>query len=221
MFLSNLRQTFLLLATIAPIIQACGSSPTNSNRDFRSIETHINAFPFSVEELPVYSGELVQTSGGETMVFFVARNGDKTRLDFDAASENRVSHIQSDSRFVISHKTKTYYELSAASGGLSSTLPVEPLIRGFLGAIEPSKFEKIGVENGRTKYRVDYMPGKRSENYIYFDEAVRMPVRQELFTLDGDQRTMVFSVEFRDLKLAADESLFAVPTGFRKTDAPK
>ena len=47
-----------------------------------------------------------------------------------------------------------------------------------------------------------------------------MPVKQEFFAVDGERRTIMFSVEFKDLKLEADDILFAVPTGFTKVDAP-
>ena len=98
--------------------------------------------------------------------------------------------------------------------------PADSLTRGFLGGIEPAKFEKLETLNGQTKYRVNYTPGGKSETLIYFDEILKMPVKQEFFAIDGEKRTIIFSVEFKDLKLDADESLFSVPVGFRKTDAP-
>ena len=220
MFLSNLRRTFLLFALIVPVLQACVDQQTNTNKDFPAIDGERSSFSFSVKEPLVYSGEIVQISGSVTTAYFVARNGDKSRIDFDRGGANQLSRVHNDGDFVVSYKTKTYYEMPSGSGEVAGLSPADTLTRGFLGGIEPAKFEKLESQNGQTKFRVNYMPEGKSETFIYFDEVVKMPVRQEFFAIDGEKRTIMFSVEFKDLKLEADDSLFAVPTGFRKTDAP-
>lgn len=220
MFLSNLRRTFLLFAFIVPVLQACGGKQTNTNKDFPAIDGQRSSFPFSTEEPLVYSGEIVQTSGGVTTVFFVARNGDKSRIDFDRGGVNQLSKVRNDRDLVVSYKTKTYYELNSGTGEIAALNPADTLTRGFLGGIEPAKFEKLETLDGQTKYRVNYSPGGTSETLIYFDEAFKMPLKQEFFAVEGEKRTIIFSVEFKNLKLEADDSLFIVPPGFRKTDAP-
>ena len=221
MCLSNLRHTFLLFAIIIPILQACGSSQPNTNKDFPEIDGERGAFPFSIREPKIYSGEIVQTSGSVTTVYFVARNGDRTRIDFDRGGENQVSMVHSESDLVVSYKTKSFYELPSGTGDVGSLNPADQLTRGFLGGAESAKFEKIETVNGQTKYRVNSVAGGKNETFIYFDESLAMPVKHEFFAVDGDRRSIMFSVEFKDLKLEADDSLFAVPEGFKKTDAPK
>ena len=220
MFLSNLRRTFLLFALIVPVLQACGGQQPNTNKDFPAIDGERSSFPFSIKEPLIYSGEIVQTSGSVTTIYFVARNGDKSRIDFDRGGVNQLSKVHNDRDFVVSFKTKTYYEMPSGGGEIAALNPADVLTRGFLGGIEPAKFEKLETLNGQTKYRVNYTPGGKSETLIYSDETLKMPVKQEFFAIDGEKRTIMFSVEFKDLKLEADDSLFAVPTGFRKTDAP-
>jgi len=221
MFLSNLRRTFLLFALIVPVLQACGSSQPNTNKEFPAIDGERNAFPFSMREPQVYSGEIVQTSGSVTTVYFVARNGNRSRIDFDRGGENQVSRVHNDRDIVVSHKTKSFYELPGGTGETGELNPADSLTRGFLGGIEPAKFEKIETLNGQTKYRVNYTAGGKSETFIYFDEALGMPVKHEFFAIDGERRSIMFSVAFKDLKLEADDSLFAIPEDFKKTNAPK
>ncbi len=221
MFLSNLRRTFLLFVLIIPILQACGSSQPNTNKEFPAIDGERGAFPFSIREPQIYSGEIVQTSGSVTTVYFVARNGDKTRIDFDRGGENQMSRVHSDRDVVVLYKTKSYYELPSGTGDVGSLNPADQLTRGFLGGSEAAKFEKIETQNGQTKYRVNPAEGGKSETFIYFDESLGMLVKQEFFAVDGDGRSIMFSVEFKDLKLEADDSLFKVPEGFKRTDAPK
>ena len=221
MVLSNLRRTFLLFALIVPVLQACGGQQTNTNKDFPSIDGERSSFPFQTKEPLIYSGEIVQTSGSVTTVYFVARNGDKSRIDFDRGGVNQLSKVRNDRDLVVLFRTKTYYELPSGTGEVASLNPADTLTRGFLGGIELAKFEKLETLNGQTKYRVNYTPGSKSETLIYFDEAFKMPVRQEFFAVEGEKRTIMFSVEFKDLKLEADDSLFAIPDGFKKTDAPK
>ncbi len=221
MFLSNRRRTFLLFALIVPLLQACGSSQPTTNKDFPAIDGERNAFPFSIREPKIYSGEIVQTSGSVTTVYFVARNGDRSRIDFDRGGENQMSKVHNDRDIVVSYKTKSYYELPGGTGETGGLNSADTLTRGFLAGMEPAKFEKIETLNGRTKYRVNYTVGGKSETMIYFDEALGMPVKQEFFAVDGDRRSIMFSVEFKELKLEADDSLFAIPEGFRRTDAPK
>ena len=198
MLLSNPRQAFLLFLILTSILQACGGSQTKVNNGPQDIEAEKTAFPFSIREPQVYSGEIVQTSGSVTAIFFVARNGEKSRLDFDRGGENNISRIHNEGDFVVSFSKKSYYEMPAGIRDSLAVSPVDTLTRGFLEGYERAKFEKIGSSNGQTKYRVNFVPDGRSETFIYIDDTVAMPVKQEFFAVDGERRTIMLSVEFKD-----------------------
>ena len=51
---------------------------------------------------------------------------------------------------------------------------------------------------------------------IYFDEAIELPVKQEFFSIDGETRTLKYSMELRDFQTSVDPSVFQIPVGFRR-----
>jgi hypothetical protein len=82
-------------------------------------------------------------------------------------------------------------------------------------------FENLGAENGLTKYRVRLkdMPKDASETLIYIDENLKIPVKQEFYTINGEQKILVFSMELRNLKLQTDDKLFELPKDYRKVSS--
>ena len=64
-----------------------------------------------------------------------------------------------------------------------------------------------------TKYRASF---ENSESLIFVDENFKIPIRQEFYSIEGEAKTLVYSMELQNLKLIAEEELFAVPKDFRK-----
>ena len=54
---------------------------------------------------------------------------------------------------------------------------------------------------------------------IYFDENVKIPTKQEFYSVSGEQKTLTFSVAVKNFKTPADEKLFDPPKDFRKVSA--
>jgi outer membrane lipoprotein-sorting protein len=69
-----------------------------------------------------------------------------------------------------------------------------------------------------TKYRAHLAdaPNSNSETFIYVDENLKIPVRQEFYKTNGEQKILVFSMELRNFKLEAADELFELPKDYRK-----
>ena len=87
------------------------------------------------------------------------------------------------------------------------------LTNEWLNQKTDAKFENLGDENGLTKYRATF---EASETLIFVDENFKLPVRQEFYSVEGENRILMYSTAIQNLKLKADESFFEVPKDFRK-----
>jgi hypothetical protein len=74
----------------------------------------------------------------------------------------------------------------------------------------------MGRENNITTYRVRFGDAASSDALIYINEDIGIPVKQEFYSINGDRRTLEYSVEFQDLQLTAEDDLFKIPDGFKK-----
>ena len=226
MFLPKPIKTSVIFAVL--FCQACGSQQNRANRNantpFAADELK-TAIPFSSKEPDVYQAEIVLTNyaGGEKSEhkIFTARSGAKLRCDY----ENEISFLQLDEnrRFSIHNRKKIYVEYQTnqqVSNETGETLK-DFLTTEWLNEKRSATFENLGAENNLTKYRVkpEGTPSDASENLIYVDENLKIPVRQEFYTTNGEQKTLVFSMELRNFKPEADDKLFELPKDFRKVSA--
>jgi len=211
--------------------QACGfwQSPESQNANALSApfaaEESKSEIPFSSKEPDVYQTEIVLTNyaGGKKSErkSFTARNGAKLRSDY----ENKISFLQpnENEKFLINHGKKIYAECQANSGATSETGDQikDFLTTEWLNEKRGAVFENLGAENGLTKYRVRLkdMPKDASETLIYIDENLKIPVKQEFYTINGEQKILVFSMELRNLKLQTDDKLFELPKDYRKVSS--
>lgn len=184
-----------------------------------------SAVPFASAEPEVYQAEIVLTNyaDGEKSErkIFTWRNGAKLRYDY----ENKISFLRTgeNQSFLIDNGKRIYAASQTNSDSFGETgetlrdfLTVE-----WLNAKRRAKFENLAAENGLTKFRVilEDAPNAASETFVYVDENLKLPVRQEFYTTDGDQKVLVFSMELRNLKLEADDKVFELPQDFRQVSA--
>ncbi len=210
---------------------ACGFRQTAENQNANvspallTREESKSAIPFSSKEPDVYQAEIVLTtyaSGEKTeRKIFTARRGAKLRCDY----ENGISRLQlsENENFSLNNSKKIYAESqtnSSVSGEKGETIK-DFLTAEWLDEKRGAKFENLGAENNLTKYRVKFEDALNyaSENLIYVDASLKIPVRQELYTTNGEQKTLVFSMELRNFKLEADDKLFELPKDFRRVSA--
>ena len=211
MYLSNLAGLLSCLLAISLLFQACGSSSDDSNANSAIAEPSAE-LPFSTNEPEIFQADFVRSVGGlETRSFYV-KKGDKWRFDSYVRNAPARSIISTDKRIYVDHASRSYAE--SPTGAFPAPVPdfVSDLTNSLLRQREHSKFETVGTEGDIVTYRV-LIEGQTGENLIRYDKTLGMIVRQELRSADGSSE---FIFELRNVKLEADESLFAVSQGFRK-----
>jgi hypothetical protein len=177
----------------------------------------VSDIPFATKEPETYQAEIVVTSSGIERRMFIARSGNLRRSDYNVGEPNQFSILQSDKNYLIAANNKIFAEntagqLSAALGG-----PFDEFTSTLLYSRRRPDFKSLGSENGLSKYSVRLDKGHAAEAVIFVDEAAGFPVRQELYSLRGDERTLQYTVEIRNLILETDPGTFEIPAGFRQT----
>ena len=206
MFLSNPGKYFLFIAIFALFLQACGSAPDNENKAVVvPVETK-GEFPFSTKEPEIYQGDLVVTGGVESR-WFVARKGEKSRFDTFAGNTLTYSQIKSDKVYYIDHQKKTYAIMNELTGSPSG---FDAIAANFFRGKEYRQFEDLGINGKLHKFKVKESSPEKGEITIYIDETSGMMIKQEF----GGNPSVVF--EIRDLTFEVDDSIFAIPDGYRK-----
>lgn len=213
MRLSNSRKYFLLAAFLPLFFQACGSTATNDNKpaDIK-IETN-SEFPFPVKEPEVYQAELVVTGGGIESRWFIARNGEKSRFDTFAGDGPAFSQIRNGKRFLVDHQKKIYTEADKEIGTVGG---YDELAANFFRAKEYREFEDLGLEGKLRKFKVKETTSGKTSILIYIDEASGLMVKQEFVDpVDATGQQAKVTCELRNVKLEADEAVFAIPAGYK------
>ena len=178
-------------------------------------EELVSEIPFSTKEPEIFQVEIVVTAGETENKMFVARRGALRRFDYNAGAKNQVSIVQSDKNYLIKPGKKIYTE-NAATGVSDAENWTDFLTTEWLNSKTDAKFFKLDAENNLSKYRVRFGDAEKSETIIFIDEAAGFPVRQEFYSLEGEQKILTMTVELKNLKLEAAEDLFVVPADFRK-----
>ncbi len=175
--------------------------------------------PFAVREPENFQAEIVVTSNGAERRNFVARNGLRRRYDFNYQENNQLTVLQNGGNYFILPAKKIYAQETAAA-----IFDVPNDWQGFLNNEWLSQktsahFEKIETVDAVAKYRVEPEGATSSEIFIYVDENLGMPVKQEFYAVEGENKTLVYRFEIKNLKQQTDENLFAVPNDFKKVSS--
>jgi hypothetical protein len=187
---------------------ACGGAAGNSSQILVPETETPGDFPFATKEPVVYQAEIVATGDGFDKRWFVARDGDRWRIDFPENGEPSRTRLRLDVVYSINHRRKIY----AVAETTGET--VNGLTDRFFKGKEYRKFEKIGTENGVTKYRIANK-NNQGEIVVSVNDAAGMMVREEFVPPAGSE-TPPFVYEIRNLKLSVDDGTFEIPALYRK-----
>jgi hypothetical protein len=214
---------------------------TNSNANNSSSQAANDTSrtpPFSTREPERYQWTSVTTvspvdqaaapASPTTSQVFVARDGELRREDYELRPGVKVSFLQLPTgRYRLLHAKKVYAELGAEEGagtlGQAQNVPPDFSPDKLLNASRTeAHYDQLGAEevNGRmtTKYRVTVKSeageadDATTENLVWVDESLGVPVRTETTSPDGSRYTM----ELRDIKLDVEANIFALPPDYRK-----
>ncbi len=191
-----------------------GATPTPTPFVAEELKSEI---PFSTKEPENFQVEIVITAGGSENKIFTARSGNNRRFDYNSGAKNQVSLLQTDKNYLLLPGKKIYTEnapdVFAASENWTDFLTVE-----WLNSKTDVVFSSEGKENNLAKYRAIFGAAEnaKSESMIFVDESFGLPVRQEFYSREGEQKTLTMTVELKNLKLEAEAGLFAVPKDYKK-----
>ncbi len=216
--ISSKSLKFIMLFTLV-----CASSckywqnSTNSNSNTAPKQPEIaeiqSEIPFATKEPETFQAEIIIKNEGEEEKTFIAKN--KGRF-FTRNGDIATLQIDTNKSFLINFAKKIYVEnvgKSATKIDNSGETLNDFLTTEWLNQKTDAKFENLGVANGLSKYRVSF---EASESLIFIDENYKIPVRQEFYSIEGDAKNLLYSMELQNIKLIADEQFFEIPKDFRK-----
>ena len=163
---------------------------------------------------------------GEKSVF-MARDGDRRREEYEILKGVKLTALWlPEGSYTLYPAKKLYAEVGGEGGQASGArnVPQDFSADKLINASRTgARYEKLGTEdlNGRTttKYRVTSkgnQPGESVETLIWIDESLRMPIKSESLTKSETAGESKFTVEYRDIKLEVDATLFVLPKDYRK-----
>lgn len=185
----------------------------------------IGELPFSTKEPEIYQAEIISRiyANGENRErkIFTARNGMRRLTIFDVGEKTEISslNVNDNLSLSISRPKKIYTEIIPKANVFNNSGD-DFLTNEWLNAKSYAAFEKLEAENDLTKFRARLNDSENSEILIFIDEKLKIPVREEFYTIGGEQKTLTFSIEIKEFKLAADKNFFELPKDFRKV-SPK
>jgi hypothetical protein len=232
-----------LVLTIAAAGASCKrnrvENSANTNAAPASDDT-VQTPPFSTREPERYqwtrvitavsSADAAAATGGQqpvTQSVFMARDGDRRREDYEILPGVKLLVLRlPEGSYTLYPSKKMYAEIGDTGDASNARQRVPPdfsadkLVNASrVGA----RYEKLGTEDvaGRatTKYRVTSggAQGAASvETIIWVDESLGMPIKSESTSRSQATGESRYTVEYRDIKLEAEPSLFSLPKDYRK-----
>jgi hypothetical protein len=213
MFLSNPVKIFHAICVVSIVFSGCSLWRGNENTQVSLASGTKSEVPFATSEPDVFQTQIVIRSGGTDRRMFLARDHDKRRIDYDIDTDNHRAVIFSDKQYLLFFKRKAYREqpLSAAAPA-----EYESLTSSMLTRRDYSQFDEVDREGPVIQFRARINESAVSEVTIFFDESIGIPIREEFYSILGDQRTLQYSVELKDFGTTVDPELFRVPADFRR-----
>ena len=222
MLSSNSAKVFFISFLALTLFSACrfwqkaeNESPTPTPFVAEEIK---NGIPFATKEPENFQAEFVVTTGDKEDKTFAARNGDNRRYDYHYEQKTQISVVQTadNKSFLVFNDKKIYAENSNNATIQNAENPFDFLTTEWLNQKTDAKFESLGAENSFVKYRVIFGENQMSESIIWVDEKIGLPVKQEFYSVNGEQSILNFAFEIKNFKPQTDAGLFEVPKDFRK-----
>lgn len=217
----------LFLVFFVIFCTSCGFWRSSENTNSKSIEISDEAksnVPFESEEPEIFQTEIVITNflNGEKTEkkYFLARSGNKLLTVFNRGEKTENSMLNDGAKtFFTNAETKTFRENQTVSNGVSnSDETLEFLTTEWLSRKTGASFDKLETNNNLTNYRVRLSDSNASEIILTYDETLKMPVKQEFYSISGEQKDLTMSIELKNFQTSADEKLFVLPQDYKRVE---
>jgi hypothetical protein len=224
MFSSNLTKFFALAALIFLLFAGCRfwqkTNGADSSATLPAVADDLKSeIPFTSREPERFQAEIVVTANDSERTTFVARDGANRRWDFNFGAANQLTNLQTDKNYLILPGKKIYAEKTASPALAEPDEWANFLTTEWLSAKHAANYEKLETSDNLTRYRVDLGANNANEVYIYIDETLRLPVRQEFYAVADGQKTLTYRFELKNLKLETDGDIFTLAAGLKKVSA--
>lgn len=206
---------------------SCGfwRSAENANSDVPIISDDAKSgIPFESRESEIFQTEIVVTNflndEKTEKKYFLARSGNKTLTIFNRGEKTENSVLNDGAKtFFINGETKTFRENQTISNAaLASDELQDFLTTEWLSKKLASNFEKLETQDNLTNYRVRLNDSNASEIILTYDETLKMPVKQEFYSISGDQKNLTMTVEIKNFQTSVDEKLFVLPQDYKRAE---
>lgn len=220
MFGSYFIKFCLIFALIFAVCAGCrrpAAEPTGETTPAPALSAELQSgIPFATREPERFEAELAVTANGVERRVRFARSGEQRRFDFNFGAKNQVTSLYADKAYLLLPERRIYAE-NTGSGAVGGTDEwTDFLTTEWLNDRRAARFEKLETNAGVTKYRIAPETNGGGDAFVYFDETLGLPVRQEFFAAGGAATEPAYVFELRDARTAPDPALFAVPPDFRK-----
>lgn len=221
-----LLSDFIKLCAVAFLLcSSCSVRQTaeNNNSIPHVIEEAETGIPFQNREPETFQTEIVVTNfyGGESKEkrYFLARSGERRLMIFNRGEAGETSVLQTadGKKFAIDKAKKIYTERQIQTGQTGSEL-IDFLTTEWLNQKNDAVFENLGMENDLTKYRVRFNGSNASEIFVFIDGKLNLPVKQEFYSVSGEQKNLTLLVEMKNFLPSADENLFELPQDYKRAE---
>lgn len=213
MFLSTPAKIFSAVCVLSLVFAGCSLWRENENSAVTLASESKREFPFAAHEPEVFQAETVVRTGETERRTFIARNGRMRRMDFDLGTDKRRAVLITDKEYLLYFKRMVFEEHELSSNAAEH---FEPLSAQILNLRDYASFDEIGRAGSVIQFRARVNASRNSEVLIFFDESIGLPVREEFYSIEGNQRTLQYSVELRDFRRDVPPELFTVPPNFRR-----
>jgi hypothetical protein len=149
-------------------------------------------------------------------VTFVAKNGAKRRTEYNFGEKGAAAWLRTDKDHLLLPDKKIFTEQAGPARNTAASEGLDALTVEWLNIKAVSKFEDLGTENGLKKFSAKLNESEASEVMLFIDEASGLPIKQEYYSINGDQRDLMYSIELQDLRFEAGDDLFTIPKDYRK-----
>lgn len=215
--MQKIKLYFLFLTAIFTLLASgCSTSSPGGNAEVPAISTAGTEPPYKNKEPEKYQAEIWQVSAQGTDKYFIVRDGTKWRIDSGYGLPEQVTTLHTDKDYVVSNAAKIFTEYPPSHGFDEREGMVSEISLGMLNIRDAAVFKNIGTENELTKYQVTSEAEPNVETIVYVDEKIGLPVKKEIFKVDGGQRTLDRSVILSGFKTTVDPGMFELPKGLRQ-----
>lgn len=158
----------------------------------------------------------------------LARFGEQRREEYEAGSIGTIVCLENaGGRFVLLPQEKLYADANEAE-----TVDALAIVRSEAETLSPDlllnsprpliQYQKLETEvlDGRvaTKYRITADSAAKSENFIWVDEQLGMPIASQ-YTSDIANGSTRVSIELKAIRTEVDPRIFVLPADYRKVAA--